>query len=631
MFWPVTHFDFVNFDDPHYVTGNDFVRSGLMWGNVKQAFVGAAIGNWHPLTWVSHMADCELFGLKAGGHHLMSLLLHLANTVLLFFVWKRMTGAVWRSGFVAALFALHPLHVESVAWIAERKDVLSTFFGLLAIWAYVCYAEFKGAGARSPSSKSKVGICYAVALLFFSLSLMSKGMLVTFPFLLLLLDYWPLGRVPNSSTRDTKPGAGRFSVLIWEKVPFFALAVACSVITFFAQREDGAVRPLEEFSVSFRLANAVVSYAQYIRKVIWPSDLAVFYPFPSAWPVAWVVGAGLLLFGISAAAIYFVGRKPYLFVGWCWFLGTLVPVIGLVQVGEQAMADRYSYVPLIGLFVAAVWGGFDLVERKGKNPRIALAVAGGAVVVVACAVLTALQVRHWKNTETLFLHAIRVTKDNYLAMNHLSTDLILQDRIQEAEKYLVEAVRLRPRFHDAQLSLGNVLAMQGRLEEAKPHFLEALKILPDSEQAYYNLGNLLRSQGELERAMEAFSAVLEINPNNADAHSNAALLLVGLGKMEEAAAHYAEAARLKPGDADVQYNFATAAFSLGNLKEAETIYLSALRLRPEFAQAHLQLARILKQKGSNEEAVRHLQEALRINPGYDEARRELAAMGDSSR
>lgn len=614
VYLPSARFDFVDFDDPHYVTGNEFVNTGLRWENVVRAFSGAHSSNWHPVTWISHMLDCEWFGLKPGAHHVVNFLLHGGNAAVLFLLLHLMTGAMWRSAFVAALFALHPLHVESVAWISERKDVLSTFFGLISAWFYVRYVVRKAHGA-------KAGIPYVLSLLLFALGLMSKPMLVTLPFVFLLLDFWPLGRETRSALKKETAARAGFPILalMIEKIPFFILSLISCVITFVAQREEGAVRSLGEYALSFRLTNVVVSYARYLGKTVWPTDLAVFYPMPEAWS-AWQVGGALLVVvGGCIAAVRLAKTRPYLFTGWFWFLGTLVPVIGLVQVSEQSLADRYSYIPLIGIFAASTWLVCEVFQ---KRLRIGLSVFG-CLLIVACALLTSEQLPHWRNTETLFSHAIAVTDKNYLALNHLSTDLMRQGRMDEARSNLMKAVQIRPQFYQAQLNLGHILATQGQLTEAETHFREAARLAPDSADARYNLGNVLRAQGKVDEAIIALGAALQLEPHRNDARSGLALLLAGQGKMEEATRHYEEVARLHPEDPNAQYNLATAHASLGNNDQARQFYEAALQLRPDFPEAHLQLASVFAKTGDKTSAIRHLQQALQLRPDFLAAEQEL--------
>ena len=487
-----------------------------------------------------------------------------------------LTGGFWPSALVAGLFGLHPLHVESVAWISERKDVLSTFFGLLTLWAYARFASL-----RSQNSHFKAKTWYAMALIFFALGLMSKPMLVTWPFVLLLLDVWPLERIPNFKLPIKKGKSDKISAeksgsdlsftpkrlfpLILEKIPFFALTAASCVVTFIAQKNEGAVRSVVEFPIGFRIANTLVSYCRYLAKTFWPTDLAVFYPWPDSWPAIYVLGATILLGGITFLAVRLAKGHSYFLIGWLFFLGTLVPVIGLVQVGEQAMADRYSYIPLIGVFIALSWGMASCVRRFPALRVMVVVMA--CMAILSCAFLARAQVSLWKDSETLFAHAARVTKDNYLALNHWSTELVLQDRLDEAEGYLREAVRLRPDFLDAHLSLGNVYALRGQLEEARFHFLRAMEIFPDSDVAHHNLGNVYKASGEIEKAIKAYFRALEIKPDYASAHANLALLLAGQGSMAQAAEHYSQVVRLQPKDAGAHYNYSTALLNLVKLSE----------------------------------------------------------------
>ncbi|MEY2427489.1 MAG: protein O-mannosyl-transferase [Verrucomicrobiota bacterium] len=636
IYWPVVHYQFINFDDLGYIIQNPHVRSGFSGDNVGWAFTTGYGSNWHPLTWLSHMLDGQLFGLNAGGHHLVNLLFHTANTVLLFLVLRRMTGATWRSAFVAALFALHPLHVESVAWVAERKDVLSTFFFFLTLLAYEKYVSKNKSEIRDrttqetdtmvsiPKSEGSPNVenpkaeirrpkaevqgfpirnrdsmfWYCSALFLFALGLLSKPMLVTLPFVLLLLDYWPLGRwerkstvqSPQSKVQDEQPdvhgsmsgwpvrlGPLSFvirhsSFLIWEKLPFFALSLASSIITFLVQEHGGAVADLNIMPVSLRVSNALVSYVSYLKKMVWPVDLALLYPPRGAIPV-WMIGGSLLLLVIiSLLALAMVRRAPYLAVGWFWYLGTLVPVIGLVQVGMQSMADRYTYVPLIGLFIAITWGVADGVEaqgsrlkakvegKKGKEghqgaspqpghpegmditqPRVAsselpwdkrptapypervvsgrprgdrVALAVLALIVLGlCVSLTATQVRFWKNTETISVHSLAVTSDNPLMQNNLGTALLEEHRFEESAEHFRAALRIQPNYAEAESNLGFSQALQGKLDDAIEHYHRALELKPTIVRTHYVLGQALSAQGKRDEAIAEFRITLELNPD----------------------------------------------------------------------------------------------------------------------
>ena len=525
---PVMHDSFSNFDDGDYVTGNRVVPNGLTWAGVKWAFTTWHASNWHPLTWLSHMLDCELFGLNAGAQHYVSVLFHTANAVLLLLLLFRLTGTLWPSALVAALFAWHPLHVESVAWIAERKDVLSTFFGLLALLAYTRYAQ----------KNSKIGYC--LALFFFAFGLMAKPMLVTLPFVMLLLDYWPLRRIPNFEFRISN--ALR---LVFEKWPFFLLAAASCVVTFLAQRNGGMVTPLQQFPLDLRLGNALLSYALYLGKAIWPARLAVVYPLQSQLPWAEAAVAGVLLMIITWLAWRAQRQCPYLLVGWFWFLGILVPVIGLVQVGGQVLADHYTYVPLIGIFVAITFGLKDLIARF-KIGVVPPAAAAG-LILASCLVFTERQLSYWRNDETLFSHAITVTKNNGDAHNNLAV----------------------------------ALEQQGRYAEALAEYRAAERIDPGSYKIHYNLGNLFNEMGKSDEALVQYREALKLNPKAPPAHDNLGMLLVKLGRFDEAMNQYEQAAWLDPDDPRPYYLMGKALLKQGRDAEAIDQFREALQLGPD--------------------------------------------------
>ncbi|MBW2438642.1 MAG: hypothetical protein JRF29_15260, partial [Deltaproteobacteria bacterium] len=446
----VINFDFILFDDNQYVTGNVQVRTGLTRQGLTWSLFSTHSANWHPLTWLSHMADVEFYGLNAGGHHLTNVLFHIANTLLLFFLLRRMTDTLWRSAIVAALFALHPLHVESVAWVAERKDVLSTFFGLLALISYVRYTERLSR------------LWYFPALLFFAFGLMAKPMLVTLPFLLLLLDYWPLGRVKFNSAFCLQSSDHTSSVfsLLFEKIPFFIFAAASCVMTYYAQQSGSAVMTFDMFPLGSRFGNAVFSYVGYISKMFWPAQLAIFYPYPETFAL-WKVAAAVAMLGaIFIWVTVQIGKRPYLAVGWLWYFGTLVPVIGLVQVGGQAMADRYTYVPLIGLFVMIVWGGSELVDRW-QLKRIPAVIATGIVLVVLIFAARN-QISYWNNSITVFEHAIEATGSNWVAHHNLGKALNDIGRDTEAFQHYSDALRIKPDAAHVHVNFGSALLAQGK-------------------------------------------------------------------------------------------------------------------------------------------------------------------------
>ncbi len=610
IFWQVKDFDFINLDDLQYVTENPPVQSGLSLKGIAWAFTTTHASNWHPLTWLSHMLDVQLFRLKPGWHHLVNVLFHILNTVLLFLVFNRMTRALWQSAFVAALFAFHPLHVESVAWVAERKDVLSTFFWMLTMGAYVFYVE-------KPDTKK-----YLLALGFFALGLMAKPMLVTLPFVLLLLDYWPLNRfqtpipvggnsfrppdVNNPGAKKKKPKksaprdiaetkkamhfSGQWPVLlalIKEKFPFFALSAASAIITFYAQKKGGAVGSLDILPFNARIANAIVSYVDYIGKMIWPRNLAVFYPSPGMRPAWLVLGSSLILLVITVLVLRSTKRFPYLATGWLWYLGTLVPVIGLVQVGMQALADRYTYVPLIGIFVIIAWGISELTE-KWRRRKILLATSAGVILAILM-FNTWIQTRYWQDSRLLFEHAIRVTADNFVAHNNLGVALAKSGEKEKAASHYSEAIRMKPNFDNAHYNLGNYLASKGRTAEAITHYSEAIRIKPNYSKAHNNLGAMLASQGKFSEAIVQYEKALRIEPANASFHYNLGLALASLNRHDEAIRYFRE----------------------------------ALLIQPNYAEVHNDLGMVLMIQGKTGEAITYFQEAVRLKPGYEAARANL--------
>jgi len=487
VYGQVFRHEFLALDDGQYVTENTHVLPGLGWTGLGWAFTTFHTGNWHPLAWLSHMLDVELFGLWAGGHHLMNVALHAVNAVLLFLLLRRITGSVYRSGIVAALFAVHPLHVESVAWVSERKDVLCTLFFLLSIGAYAGYVERPGA-AR-----------YVRVAIFFVLALLSKPMAVTLPFVLLLLDAWPLGRLRISGGGDGGIPPAR---LVLEKVPLMALSLGSCIVTYAAQRSAGAASPLDVVTLGSRIANALVSYAAYLGKAVWPSSLSVFYPHPAiagdgylAWQVA---ASGVFLSVATFGALWQARGRPYLAVGWFWFLGMLVPVIGLVQVGGQSMADRYTYLPLIGVFLAATWGAWDGIAGRAPGRLLPGALAG--MILIALSVSAHRQTGYWRNSELLFGRALQVRPGNWLAHNSLAYYRIGQGRNAEAMAHLGAVLAVRPMDPHAHNNMGIVLYRLGRREQAVPYFLDALRLDPGLVQANYNLGVILEEQGKLVEA-----------------------------------------------------------------------------------------------------------------------------------
>jgi protein O-mannosyl-transferase len=562
--------DFVNYDDPDYAYENPHVRAGLTAEGVRWAFrLHPDIPCWDPLTWLSLMLDSSLQGTGPRGYHRTNLLLHVANTLLLFlFLWST-TGRLGRSALVAAFFALHPLHVEPVAWVSERKGVLSTFFGLLTLCAYAGYAARPNA------------VRYLLVLVLFTLSLLSKAILVTLPCLLLLLDYWPLGRWRPAGTPVPAGGPTPVPVsrLLLEKVPLFALAAAVSVVTFVAQR--GAVSSLEHLPFLPRLANSLTAYVTYLRQTFWPAGLAAYYPHPQRQVLPGpTAGAALLLVTLSVAFLAGARRRPYLAVGWLWFLGTLVPVSGLVQIGTHAHADRYTYVPLVGLFLLLVWGGADLLGRLRCPAAVSGTLAG--LLLWACALCTWLQVCVWRDSVTLWQHALDVTAGNYLAHDNLGVALWAQGKQGEAMAHYAEAIRVGPHFANAHYNLGVALEEQGRQAAAVEHYRAALRLYPRHARAHHNLGVALWSRGALDEAAEHYAAAVAINPDYASAWHNLGVVRWQQGRPDEATACYRRAVELRPDVARYQSSLAFALGEQGRPEEARPHYEQSLRLDPHW-------------------------------------------------
>ncbi len=518
VFWQVHKFEFINYDDDKYVNENSHILTGLTWQNIKWVFTNEHASNWHPITGLSHILDCQLFDLKPSLHHLVNLLLHIANTLLLFIVLRKMTAEIWQSAFVAALFALHPMHVESVAWISERKDVLSTCFWILTMAAYFGYVQ-KPNAAR-----------YILALVLFAMGLMAKPMLVTLPFVLLLLDYWPLNRldVVNIS---------RIYHLVREKIPFFILSAISSVITFVVQKNAGAVQQIEVLPLAVRVPNAVASYGKYILKMIWPIRLAAFYPHPGENLPPWqVLTATVSLVLITIFIIRFAKNYRYLFVGWFWYLGTLIPVIGLVQVGNQAMADRYTYIPFIGPFIIIAWGANDLLI-SWRYRRIVLGISATAIFLVL-SVLTGIQTGFWRNSKTLFEHTLKVTNGNYVAHNNLALALSQQNKLDEALNHLHRALQINPNYFDAYNNLGMVYIKLDRCPEAMQACLQAIKINPANPLPYSNLGVINLRLKQYQQAIQDFQKAIRIKPDFIQAHVGLGIAYFETGDKDSAMKEY---------------------------------------------------------------------------------------------
>jgi tetratricopeptide (TPR) repeat protein len=598
VYLQVRHFDFVNFDDPEYIGGNPHVRAGLTWAGVKWAFTSTAAANWFPLTWISNMAAYQLVGLDSGWHHLINLLLHVLASVLLLDALRRMTGALWPSVFVAFVFALHPLHVESVAWVAERKDVLCGFFWCLTLW---CYARYVGRPSKA---------AYAWVVLAFAGGLMSKSMMVTLPLVLLLLDYWPLRRPWRRA-------------LLWEKAPLVAMAGGVGILTLVSQARGHAVRSLASLPLALRLENAAWTYLAYIGRMFWPARLAVYYPYSHDIPAWHLLLAAAVLGGVTYAAVRWFRRYPYIAVGWFWYLVSLVPVIGIVQVGGQSSADRYTYLPSIGLTIALAWGAIEFARRYPQARR-PVAVAAVAAVGV-CSILTAIQASYWANSGLLFQHAVDVTKDNYIADNNLADYYLTQMRTQDARAPVLEALRLNPAYPEAHVNLATILRRTGAMGESEHQYQEAIQLQPISPSAHAGYGALLLQEGRAGEAANEFAQAVKLQPEDAEAHYNLGRVLAAIGRFDQGVAELNEAIRLRPDYAEAYHSLALALAGRGRLTEAIAELQAEARLKPDDAGVHNTLGMLLAGVGRLDEAIAEYAEALRIQPNFIAARQGLEA------
>jgi hypothetical protein len=543
VFWPVLESRFVDFDDNLLVYENPHVLGGLSWEGLRWAFSSFSTGNWLPLSFLSHMLDVQLFGLNAGGHHLTSLLLHLTNSVLLLLLLRALTGAFWRSALVAALFAIHPLHVESVAWVSERKDVLSTLFGFLTMAAYLWYV-------RRPATGRFV-LVGAV----FTVGLLAKQMLVSLPFVLLLLDWWPLGRFrparfPGKQVGGEAGRAGTARRLVLEKFPLLILSLVFSAVALAAQKAVGTVSSLEILPLRIRLVNAVVSYASYLVKTVWPDNLAFFYPHPGSGIPLWKFLVSLLFLGVVTILVIRWRREGYLVTGWFWYVGTLFPVIGVVQVGVQAMADRYTYLPLIGIFIMASWGAAISAHGDRQWRRWPGVVAGAAVSL--CVVIAHRQVEYWKDSYTLSSHAVKVTSDNWMALRILGQAYADLGQLDESVRSFAASIRIMPWHATSRYNLGGILFKQGKINQAADEFRAALRLEPNLAAAHYNLGTCLTLEGKFDEAIASLREATRINPDHASAHFNLGVVLERKGQRHEAINEYREALRVRPDHASAR-------------------------------------------------------------------------------
>jgi tetratricopeptide (TPR) repeat protein len=609
VFGRAVGFGFVNYDDDRYVYANPQTISGLTSTSVVAAFTQFQVANWHPVTMLSHLVDCQFYGLKPWGHHLTNLLLHGFAAALLFLALHSLTRAIGRSAFVAAVFAIHPLKVESVAWISERKDVLSGVFFCLTIWAYARYAT----APRALTVRR-----YAAVIIFFALGLMSKPSVVTLPLVLLLLDYWPLNR-----WRQGGPGIGR---LFLEKLPLLILSAVSCIVTILAQQE--AFTTVEAIPFSQRCASAFVAYVAYLWQTVFPRCLAVLYPYPlNGVAASTAIGAGLLLGAISVLCL--LGRRgfPFMLTGWFWFLGMLVPMIGLVQVGSQARADRYTYLPIIGLLLAAVWLAVALTE-KWRIPRV-VPVAVAAVIIVACGVLSWLQNEYWRNGQTLWTRTIECTSDNYIAHNNLANWFLQHGQPNKAAEQAQTALNIQPNLAEAEGTLGNSYVQLGDRDQAYVHYQAALAIKPGLAEIESNLGNLLLERGEVDQAIEHYRKGVLAAPGYAGLHSNLGNALLEQTRNDEAVTEYRAALKIDPRLPEAHSNLGYALLRSGSAVEAIAEFRSALVLRSNYPEAEYNLARALILSGNHREAAVHLNQALRLRPDFSDAKQMLRSLEES--
>jgi len=640
VFWQVGNHDFVNYDDDVYLTQNPYVRNGWAVDGIQWAFTSRLHGHWHPVTWLSHMTDCQLFGLRPGWHHRVNLLFHLFNALLLFMILRLMTGAVYRSAFVAALFALHPLHVESVAWVSSRKDILSAFFMFLAMLTYNRYAKNKNI---SP---------YILTALLYILGLMSKSMIITLPGILLLMDVWPLQRIHMDNSRPVKDKIKESLPLIYEKIPLFILAGIFVILTISVLRSvEFTHRPISKYwAIDFP-----VYYVTYIWKMIWPVHLSVLYPYSPELPIWKHIVSGIFLIAVTGICLKWARTKPYLVVGWMWFLITLLPVIGLLKTGPHGISDRYTYIPLIGIFIMVSWGIPDLLA-KWRYRNVVLS-AAGAVMIVTMMTVSAMQVRYWKNSLTLFEHAVKTSPDSYEAYYNLGTTFLGQGEIDKAIAHFNETLKIVPDYTDAYNNMGNAFMKRGdfkmalknyneaiRIEPDNPefhnnagvalemsgdipgairHYQEALRIAPGLGKAYNNMGNALKLQGELDTSEQYFKEAIEKEPWNARFHNDLGVVLDSRGKLDEAIGQYKEALRLAPDYAKAHYNLGNVYRRQRRLDQAIHHLSEAVRIEPKNAEYHNNLGVAVAQTGHLTKAFGHFSDALKIKPDYTKARQNL--------
>ena len=624
VYWKVQYYEFINYDDGRYITENKHVNSGFSKENFIWAFTHSHSANWHPITWLSHMLDVQIYGLNPGGHHLTSLAIHITNSLLLFLLFARMTGSIWRSCFVASAFAFHPINIESIAWAAERKSVLSTFFWLLTTWTYINYVQ------------KKILARYSVVVLFFALGLMSKPMLVTLPFVLLLLDYWPLKRLKITPAKNIIPSdietqvdnKKKFLNLVFEKIPLLFLVVGSCIVTLSAQKLAGAIVSTETVQTTTRISNALVSYLVYLEKMLWPKNFSVFYPYPIGESYIWKgLVSGFVLTGITIIILRLIKKAPYLAVGWFWYLGTLVPVIGIVQVGGQAMADRYAYIPLIGIFIIVAWGLPDLLQNYSFKKKLLSVLAG--IFFSVLITLTSVQLQYWENSIKLFEHAIEVTHKKYPSFvgiySNLGVVLNQQMKFEEAMVHLKNAVKLQPTYPEAHNNLGNALSGLNRFQEANISYKEAIRLKPDYPEAHNNLANSLsKKRKNLEEAIFHYKKAIQLKPTFYEAHFNLGVTLNKWNDSDQAIGHLQEAIRLEPGLVESHLALGNILSQKKKFKPAIDHLATVIKMDPNNAIAHNSLGSALGEQGNFKQAMLHFNTAIKINPHYSEAHQNLS-------
>lgn len=605
LYWQVKDFKFIYYDDSEYVTTKSYVMAGLTWDGFKWAISATESGFWHPVTWLSLMLDRELFGYNPGGFHWTNVILHLINTLLLFFLLKAATNAPLRSAFVALLFAIHPLHIESVACVSQRKDLLCTLFGFAALWAYVRYASL-------PNWKR-----YIIMLIFFVLGLMSKPMIITFPFVMLLMDYWPLKRIScfhGSSSEEAyllhRFSEKRFLILLAEKLPLILLSVMASILVIYTEKKVGALTSLEALGIPLRFANAVVSYVKYIWMMLYPSNLAFLYPYPVTIPKVQVIGALLLIMLLTFIVVLACRRKPYLFTGWFWYLGTLFPVSGIVQVGPHALADRYTYVPIIGLFIMFVWLMTDWAE-KGSSKRILLGVTGIALVIYLFS-FAWFQIGYWRNSITLFQRALDVTSGNYIAMNNLGYVYINSGENDKAILYLKEAIKAKPNYGLMYHNMGVALYCMGSNEKAIEYLIKAQEMLFRSGETYRYLGDAYRKVGKNKKAIVAYKSALSINSGNLNVEYSLAMMMHEMGENDEAIQRLMNILSYNSSDMKVRKALMAILLEMRNFKAVTAEGEKALAVDPDDPEIYHMMGSAYKKTGELSKSKLYFNSALNL-------------------